>query len=87
MPDDIVFHANPMSRGRIVRWILEELGRPYRAEILEFLTTMKAPACRAINQMGKAAPIRHGDAVVTKAAAICAQLARPRHARPGARYA
>ena len=25
-----------MSRGRIVRWLLEELGRPYRTEILEY---------------------------------------------------
>jgi len=31
---DVIFYTNPMSRGRIVRWMLEETGCPYRAEIL-----------------------------------------------------
>ncbi len=30
MTDEIVFYTNPMSRGRIVRWMLEEVGAPYR---------------------------------------------------------
>ena len=25
-----------MSRGRIARWMLEEIGQPYRAELLEY---------------------------------------------------
>jgi len=33
-----------MSRGRIVRWMLEEIGRPYRTELLDYDTTMKAAA-------------------------------------------
>jgi glutathione S-transferase len=36
---------------------------------------MKAPAYRSINPMGKVPAIRHGDTVVTEAAAICAYLA------------
>src|SRR3546814_1322063 len=32
---DVVFYTNPMSRGRMVRWMLEETGCPYRAEILD----------------------------------------------------
>jgi len=36
---------------------------------------MKAPAYLAINPMGKVPAIRHGDVVVTEAAAICAYLA------------
>jgi hypothetical protein len=36
MADELVFYTNPMSRGRIVRWMLEEVGCPYRAEIIEF---------------------------------------------------
>jgi glutathione S-transferase len=75
MSDELVFYTNPMSRGRIVRWMLEEVGQPYRTEILEFGTTMKAPAYLAINPMGKVPAIRHGDTVVTEAAAICAYLA------------
>jgi glutathione S-transferase len=75
MTDDLVFYTNPMSRGRIVRWMLEELGRPYRTEILDFGPAMKAPAYLAVNPMGKVPAIRHGSTVVTEAAAICAYLA------------
>ncbi len=73
--DQLVFFTNPQSRGRIVRWMLEEIGQPYRTELLEFGTTMKAPAYRTINPMGKAPAIRHGATVVTETAAICAFLA------------
>ena len=73
--DELVFYTNPMSRGRIVRWMLEEVGRPYRAELLEYGPAMKAPAFRAINPMGKVPAIRHNGTVVTEAAAICAYLA------------
>ena len=75
MADELVFYTHPMSRGRIVRWMLEELGQPYRTEILDFATTMKAPAYLALNPMGKVPAIRHGQTVVTEAAAICAYLA------------
>ena len=75
MADELVFYTNPQSRGRIVRWMLEEIGQPYRTELLEYATTMKAPAYLAINPMGKVPAIRHGDTVVTEAAAICAYLA------------
>jgi glutathione S-transferase len=75
MADDLVLYTNPMSRGRIARWMLEEVGAPYRAEILDFGTTMKAPAYLALNPMGKVPTIKHGDTVVTECAAICAYLA------------
>jgi glutathione S-transferase len=75
MSDELVFYTHPMSRGRIIRWMLEEVGRPYRTELLEYGTTMKAPAYLAINPMGKVPALQHGDTVVTEAAAICAYLA------------
>jgi len=75
MPDEIVFYTNPRSRGRIVRWMLQEIGQPYRTEVLDYASTMKAPSYLAINPMGKVPALRHGDAVVTEAAAICAYLA------------
>ena len=75
MTDELVFYTHPMSRGRIVRWMLEEIGRPYRTEILDYGTTMKAPAYLAINPMGKVPALRHGEAIVTETAAICAYLA------------
>ncbi|HEY7852722.1 MAG TPA: glutathione S-transferase family protein [Caulobacteraceae bacterium] len=75
MSDELVFYTNPMSRGRIVRWMLEEVGTPYRTEVLGYADSMKAPAYLAINPMGKVPAITHGGAVVTEAAAICAYLA------------
>jgi glutathione S-transferase len=75
MAEELVLYTNPMSRGRIARWMVEEVGVPYRAEILDFGTTMKAPAYLAINPMGKVPAIRHGQTVVTECAAICAYLA------------
>jgi glutathione S-transferase len=75
MADELVFYTNPQSRGRLVRWMLEEVGQPYRTEVLDYATTMKAPAYLAINPMGKVPAITHGDTVVTECAAICAYLA------------
>ncbi|MEJ0017664.1 MAG: glutathione S-transferase family protein [Acetobacteraceae bacterium] len=75
MSDDLVLYTHPMSRGRIARWMLEEVGQPYRAEVLDYATTLKAPEFLAINPMGKVPALRHGDTVVTEAAAICAYLA------------
>ena len=75
MHDELVFYTNPMSRGRIVRWMLEEVGAPYRTELLEYATTMKSPSYLAINPMGKVPALRHGDTVITECAAICAYLA------------
>ena len=72
---EIVFCTNPMSRGRIVRWMLEEVGRPYRTVVLDYATTMKAPDYLALNPMGKVPAITHRGAVVTECAAICAYLA------------
>lgn len=84
MSNEIIFYTHPMSRGRVVRWMLEEVGQPYRTERLDYGTTMKAPAYLAINPMGKVPAITHGDAVVTECAAICAYLAE---AQPGAELA
>jgi glutathione S-transferase len=75
MSDTITFYTNPMSRGRIARWMLEEVGEPYETVILEYGTTMKSPDYLAINPMGKVPAIRHGDMIVTEGAAICAYLA------------
>ncbi len=75
MSEEIVFYTNPQSRGRIVRWMLEEVGEPYRTEYLAFDTTMKDGDYKAINPMGKVPSIEHRGTVVTEAAAICAYLA------------
>jgi glutathione S-transferase len=30
MADELVLYTNPRSRGRIARWMLEEVDQPYR---------------------------------------------------------
>ncbi len=75
MPEPVIFYTNPMSRGQIVRWALEEAGCPYETVILEYGAGMKAPDYLAINPMGKVPALRHGGATVTECAAICAYLA------------
>jgi len=71
----LTFYTNPMSRGRIARWMLEEVGAPYETVVLDYATSMKAPAYLAINPMGKVPAIVHDGRVVTEGAAICAYLA------------
>lgn len=71
----LTFYTHPFSRGRIARWMLEEAGLPYEEVILDYGTTMKAPAYLAINPMGKVPALRHDDTVVTENAAICLHLA------------
>jgi glutathione S-transferase len=75
MSDELTFYTNPMSRGRIVRWMLEEVGQPYETVLLDYGTTMKGPEYLAINPMGKVPALKHGDLVVTECAAICTYLA------------
>jgi glutathione S-transferase len=72
---ELTFYTNPMSRGRIVRWMLEEIGQPYDTVLLDYGTTMKAPDYLAVNPMGKVPALKHGDAVITEGGAICAYLA------------
>ena len=71
----LIFYTNPMSRGQIARWMLEEVGVPYEQVLLDYGTTMKAPDYLAVNPMGKVPAIVHDGRVVTEAAAICAYLA------------
>ena len=71
---DLTFYTNPMSRGQIVRWALEEIGAPYRTELVDY-AVMKDAAYLAINPMGKVPAIVHDGRVVTECAAICAYLA------------
>src|SRR5215831_5086031 len=76
MSEPIVFYTNPMSRGRIVHWMLEEVGEPYRIQLLDFeKREHKKPEYLAINPMGKVPAIVHRGTVITEAAAICCYLA------------
>jgi glutathione S-transferase len=71
---DLIFYTNPQSRGRIVRWMLEEVGRPYETEVVPY-DQIKSAAYLAVNPMGKVPAIKHDGRIVTECAAICAYLA------------
>jgi glutathione S-transferase len=75
MADDLVLYTNPMSRGRIAHWMIEEVGAPFRVEYVGFGEPMNGPDYLAINPLGKVPALRHGERVVTEGAAICAYLA------------
>lgn len=71
---DLIFYTNPQSRGRIVRWMLEEVGAPYETEVIAY-DQLKNERYLAVNPMGKVPAIKHHDHIVTESAAICAYLA------------
>jgi glutathione S-transferase len=72
----VTFYHNPMSRGRIVHWMLEEANAPYEMKVVSFAKgEHKSPEFLAVNPMGKIPAIVHRGTVVTEAAAICAYLA------------
>ena len=75
MAAELVFYTNPQSRGRMVRWMLEELGVTYQTQLIDYGPMMKSSEYLAINPMGKVPAIRHGETVVTESPAICAYLA------------
>jgi glutathione S-transferase len=70
-----LYHAAP-SRSSIARWMLEEVGEPYELNLLDLAGgEQQKPDYLAVNPMGKVPALRHGDVVITEAAAICAYLA------------
>ncbi len=71
----LTLYSNPMSRGRIARWMLEETGAAYDTVMLDYATTMKAAPYLSVNPMGKVPAILHDGHVVTECGAICAYLA------------
>jgi glutathione S-transferase len=71
---DLIFYTNPQSRGRIVRWMLEEIGQPYETEIIAY-DQMKSERYLAVHPLGKVPAIKHRGHVLTECAAICAYLA------------
>ncbi|MEO7410504.1 MAG: glutathione S-transferase N-terminal domain-containing protein, partial [Sphingomicrobium sp.] len=68
---DIKFYTNPMSRGQIVRWMLEEVGEPYDQHVIDY-EMMHGDAYRAVNPMMKVPAIVHRGRTVTECAGIIA---------------
>jgi glutathione S-transferase len=76
MANNITFYHNPMSRGRIAHWMLEEAGAPYEIKRVDFeKMEHKSKDFLAVNPMGKIPAIVHRGTVITESAAICAYLA------------
>jgi glutathione S-transferase len=71
---DLILYTNPQSRGRIVRWMLEEVGEPYETEIIPY-DQMKDERYLAIHPLGKVPALKHNGHILTECAAICAYLA------------
>jgi glutathione S-transferase len=71
---DLIFYTNPQSRGRIIRWMLEEVGQPYETEVIAY-DQLKSERYLAVNPMGKVPAIKHRGHIVTECAAICTYLA------------
>src|SRR5271169_5731873 len=75
MADLTLYHAQ-QSRSATALWMLEEIGEPYRLEVRRFDDgSLRTPEYLAINPMGKVPALKHGDAVIIEAAAICCYLA------------
>ncbi|RHZ92090.1 glutathione S-transferase family protein [Cereibacter sphaeroides] len=73
--DRLTLYTNPRSRGRIARWMLEEVGQPYDLVTMDYGPEMHTPDYLALNPMGKVPTVTHGSRVITETAAICAYLA------------
>jgi glutathione S-transferase len=74
-PELTLYHAIP-SRSSIARWMLEEVGEPYEARLLNLRAgDQRQPDYLKLNPMGKVPTLDHGGVIVTEAAAICGYLA------------
>lgn len=73
---ELVLHHWAPSRSTIARWMLEEVGEPYRiAPVNISKGAQLTPEHLAINPMGKVPVLVHGATVVSEVAAICCYLA------------
>ena len=75
MTDRIVFFHNPMSRGRIVHWMLEEAGAPYDTKILSFEKgEHKSPAHLVRSPHGKVPALEDDGVSLYESSAIVEYL-------------
>lgn len=75
MASDLIFYTHPATRGRIVRWMLEEVGANYETEAIDLTDSQARQRLAAINPMAKLPAIVHRGTAITETAAICAYLA------------
>ncbi len=76
IPDGLTLYHCPHTRSSGVLMLLEELGAPYRLEVMDMHAgENRRPGYLAINPMGKVPAIAHRGAVVTEQVAIYLYLA------------
>jgi glutathione S-transferase len=72
----ITLYGMPGTRAGRVRWVLEELGLPYREVTLDRAKgEHRRPEYLGINPLGRVPALVDGDFVLTETAAICLHLA------------
>lgn len=71
----MTLYTNPQSRGRVVRWMLEEIGQPYDVKVMTFGGDIKSPDYLELNPMGKVPTLTHKGGIITEVVAICTYLA------------
>ena len=73
---ELTLHHCPNTRSSGALVLLEELGAPYRLQVLNMKAgEQRQPAYLAINPMGKVPALTHGDALVTEQVAVFLYLA------------
>lgn len=87
-PDLVLYHA-PMTRSIRPRWALEEMGLPYRLEMVSFdRGNVGGEAYRAVNPLQKVPALTDGGMVILESVAIVEYLGNrygpsPLIVRPG----
>lgn len=71
----ITFYTNPYSRGKNVRWMLEECEAEYEVVPIQFGEEMKSEKYLSVNPMGKSPALEVDGKIITETAAILTFLA------------
>ena len=73
---ELTLHHSPHTRSTGALILLEELGAPYRLNLLNMKAgEQRQAAYLAINPMGKVPALTHGDALITEQVAVFLYLA------------
>ena len=71
----LTLYTHPISTGRIVRWLLEEIGVRYEVVLVDLDSKVRPPGFLTMNPIGKIPVLRHHNTIVSETGAICAYLA------------
>ena len=80
-PDLTLWHA-PLSRSMRILWLLEEIGCPYRLELIDLTDgSTRRPPYDAIHPVGRAPALRDGDTTIHESGAMTEWLCETRAPR------